>query len=108
MFDFCFTFLLFLSSINLTHFTDNMEYIDDRIEVLLQECRNRLETNQKFPEVVSEIYLHLRYEGTDCALMCQPQKICDKKLQAKRSLSKRGDFIASFVERLVDGNTNQY
>lgn len=75
-----------------------MAYIDDRIDSLIKDCKHRLESNQKFGEVFTEVYLHLRYDGTDCALMCLPNA-WNSKCLGSRSLSKYGDFISSFVER---------
>ena len=46
-------------------------------------------------QIVTEPYLHLRYEGTDCALMCttltQDSETSD--------LMKHGDFESAFVNR---------
>lgn len=42
-----------------------------------------------------EPYLHMRYDGTDCALMCSPTHA-----ESGDSVRpKRGDFLRSFIER---------
>lgn len=43
---------------------------------------------------VVEPYLHMRYDGTDCALMCAPTRP-----QEGEAPTKHGDFLRSFVER---------
>lgn len=49
-------------------------------------CKNKLlEQGFKADQIVTEQYLHMRYEGTDCALMI--------------SRPKFGDYLASFLER---------
>lgn len=45
-------------------------------------------------QIVVEPYLHLRYAGTDCALMVSPSS---KESQTM----KHGDFYAAFVDRFV-------
>lgn len=49
---------------------DNLKQI---LSSLQRRCRFTLE-NQGFKEIELESYLHLRYEGTDGALMCTPSK----------------------------------
>jgi 5-oxoprolinase (ATP-hydrolysing) len=41
-------------------------------------------------KIECEMYLHMRYERTDCALMCMPEKSDDK------NVTKYGDFAKSF------------
>lgn len=42
-----------------------------------------------------ELYLHMRYDGTDCALMCPPTHT-----ESGDSVRpKHGDFLRSFIER---------
>jgi hypothetical protein len=49
-------------------------------------------------------FLHLRYEGTDCALM-----VAADKHPANAESCKHGDFKAAFVERyLYSATKNQY
>jgi len=72
--------------------SENISYIDDRFDTLERQCTEHLTRSMKFHRVDIERFLHLRYEGTDCALMCLP-------MQGSSGISKYGDFISSFVER---------
>lgn len=75
------------------YYTENFKYFDDRLKILGDKCRNEL-LKQGFDEkhIVLEPYLHMRYDGTDCALMVPPSPASD-------STPKSGDFLKSFVER---------
>lgn len=47
--------------------------IQERVTSLQQDCINEL-TKQGFKDITTEVYLNLRYDGTDCALMTlQPE-----------------------------------
>lgn len=48
-----------------------MPRLQERVNHLIQNCTNELSAKQGFQtsDVTTEIYLNLRYEGTDCALM---------------------------------------
>ncbi|CAG9764851.1 unnamed protein product [Ceutorhynchus assimilis] len=74
---------------------ENFDYFDGRLEALKRECKHKL-LNQGFTEadIVLEPYLHMRYDGTDCALMCSPSLPDDGSKSPKQ-----GDFLKSFVER---------
>lgn len=48
-------------------------------------------------DISTESYLHLRYEGTDCALMC----CTGSEFPAMSETSKYGDFEKAFLQRLV-------
>jgi len=63
-----------------------MKEITGRINELEQRCRAKLES-QGFSEqqIKTEAFLHLRYSGTDCALMCNP--------------GDEGDFMKTFLSR---------
>jgi 5-oxoprolinase (ATP-hydrolysing) len=45
-------------------------------------------------QIHTEAYLHLRYEGTDCALMCTASQNSKAK-----ATCKHGDFQKTFLER---------
>lgn len=75
--------------------TDNLSYIDSKFVDLEKHCTEHLTKSMKFYKVEIERFLHLRYEGTDCALMCLPHEITT----SSQAHSKYGDFIGSFVER---------
>lgn len=75
----------------------NSSELKARLDKLSQECLNKLKS-QGFTEnqITLEPYLHLRYEGTDCALMCSPQS--DGKADGGY-ISSYGDFSKTFLER---------
>lgn len=70
-------------------------HIDERIDVLKQQCVDEL-TKQGFSRdhVETEPFLHLRYDRTDCALMCSGASV-----PASDSSSRHGDFLAAFKAR---------
>ncbi|KAL1500984.1 hypothetical protein ABEB36_006393 [Hypothenemus hampei] len=70
---------------------DNFEYFDARFDELKRQCTEELQ-RQGFSDsdIVLEPYLHMRYDGTDCPLMCPPSLGNDLR---------HGDFIKSFVDR---------
>ena len=53
-------------------------------------CRNQIST---------QAFLHLRYDRTDCALMCSVDKDC----KPNKGSSKHGDFKKAFLSRSVIG-----
>ncbi|XP_066151271.1 5-oxoprolinase [Euwallacea fornicatus] len=71
----------------------NFTFFDERLEALESRCRASLR-RQGFAhtDIVLEPYLHMRYDGTDCALMCGPT-------EGASANPKYGDFLRSFVER---------
>lgn len=76
---------------------ENFEAISALLDKLSQKCTNQL-IAQSFgeSEIVLEPYLHLRYNGTDCALMISP----DTSRTAGNVLEvKYGDFMSSFLSR---------
>lgn len=73
---------------------ENIPYIDEHLEKLEQHCRAHLQEQQNFSEIQTQVYLHLRYEGTDCALMCQPSETTESE-----GTSKYGDFLETFIQK---------
>lgn len=76
-------------------FQDSFARLDDRFDKMQAVVTQKL-LGQGISKdrIDTECYLHLRYEGTDCALMCtsSPKKsgsIC----------TRHGDFTASFLNR---------
>ncbi|XP_042319482.1 5-oxoprolinase [Sceloporus undulatus] len=69
--------------------------LDERIAALEQECMEALE-GQGFArsQINTEPFLHLRYERTDCALMCSA-----KGHPATPNSCRQGDFGAAFTIR---------
>lgn len=77
----------------------------EQLERLLAEraavCRGKLR-EQGFTEeqIEAELFLHMRYEGTDGALMCTAQKgFAADVPQDERVCETLGDFRATFLER---------
>lgn len=72
--------------------SDNFSYFSERLDDLGNQCKQELKT-QGFDEDTIELehFLHLRYDGTDCALMCNPAP--------SESATRHGDFLRSFIER---------
>lgn len=66
--------------------------LDRRLQALTQRVRTKLK-EQGFDEslIFTEPFLHLRYQGTDCALMCAPK--------TEGSGTAHGDFLTTFLER---------
>ena len=68
--------------------------MDERIDYLETECRNVLQAQGfKNDQIETLTFLHMRYEGTDCALMCLPD------LTSSEMKTKHGDFLKTFIER---------
>ncbi|XP_055389292.1 5-oxoprolinase isoform X2 [Condylostylus longicornis] len=76
---------------------NNFEMIAARLDNLSQKCEIKLK-QQGFENIILEPYLHLRYEGTDCALMCSP-KLSSNVKNTNNLFKKYGDFNVPFVER---------
>ncbi|XP_076766282.1 5-oxoprolinase isoform X2 [Xylocopa sonorina] len=68
--------------------------LDQRLDELAKKVRAKLAA-QGFPDshIVTEPFLHLRYHGTDCALMCTPAQNTGNKG------TKHGDFLTTFLQR---------
>ncbi|XP_037051875.1 5-oxoprolinase [Bradysia coprophila] len=77
----------------------NASTIASRLDFLCKQSRDKL-TTQGFDNehIVLEPYLHLRYEGTDCALMCTPSLTVGADALCV-SIGSYGDFYSTFVER---------
>lgn len=77
----------------------NASTIASRLDHLSKQCHDKL-TAQRFDNehIVLEPYLHLRYEGTDCALMCSPSPSVGTDPRSI-AIGSYGDFYSTFVER---------
>lgn len=77
----------------------NASKIATRLDYLSKQCHDKLAA-QGFDDdhIVLEPYLHLRYEGTDCALMCTPLPIQGSD-ERSVMIGAYGDFYATFVDR---------
>ncbi|XP_027563219.1 5-oxoprolinase-like, partial [Neopelma chrysocephalum] len=76
---------------------DSFPRLDGRLRELERRCRDALR-EQGFAEeqIQTESFLHLRYEGTDCALMCSA-----RGHPAHPGSCRAGDFLAAFTARSV-------
>jgi len=73
---------------------ENFAFLDGRLAHLGNECRAKLR-EQGFSEeqIKIEPHLHLRYKGTDCALMCSASG------EKGADVMQHGDFMKAFLER---------
>ncbi|XP_063542483.1 5-oxoprolinase [Cydia strobilella] len=73
---------------------NNFQDIDRQLDVLAAVCRDKLR-KQGFSDarIQTEPYLHLRYVGTDCALMVSAVPATSKRA------TQHGDFYTAFVTR---------
>nr|XP_012216316.1 PREDICTED: 5-oxoprolinase [Linepithema humile]XP_012216317.1 PREDICTED: 5-oxoprolinase [Linepithema humile] len=69
--------------------------LDDRLDAMEAKVKSKLRA-QGFvdSQIKTESFLHLRYEGTDCALMCTS---IDRN--SENGTTRHGDFLAPFLER---------
>lgn len=76
-------------------FLENFEYLNERITSLSMKCVEQLK-KQGFSDnqLHTEPFLHLRYDGTDCALMCPA-----KNDGLIGSSTMHGDFLSGFLAR---------
>ncbi|KAL6260479.1 hypothetical protein P5V15_008004 [Pogonomyrmex californicus] len=74
---------------------ESFAHLDDRLDALEAKVKSKLRA-QGFvdSQIKTESFLHLRYEGTDCALMCTPIN-----QNSKIITTRHGDFLATFLER---------
>ncbi|CAM9131427.1 unnamed protein product [Bubo scandiacus] len=71
--------------------------LDGRIAALQRECRDALRAQGFAGEQIrTEAFLHLRYEGTDCALMCSA-----KGHPPTPGSCRAGDFLTAFTSRYL-------
>ncbi|KAK0077725.1 hypothetical protein PV326_009864, partial [Microctonus aethiopoides] len=70
----------------------------NRFDILSNEVRDKL-NKQGFTDdkITLEYYLHMRYDGTDCALMCTSLKSNGKNIQEQ--IPNYGNFSETFLER---------
>ncbi|CAD7012331.1 unnamed protein product [Ceratitis capitata] len=74
---------------------ENAAFFKTRLDALAAQCTTSLQT-QGFQKIELEPFLHLRYDGTDCALMCSPAGTASK---ADILHASYGDFVATFLQR---------
>ncbi|KAF8783126.1 5-oxoprolinase like protein [Argiope bruennichi] len=73
---------------------ENFEYFDSKIDELSAKCKEKL-NSQGFEdsEIQFEVYLNMRYERTDCSLMCTASS------GSSEISCSHGDFKKSFIEK---------
>ncbi|KAL9974396.1 hypothetical protein ACROYT_G011420 [Oculina patagonica] len=78
---------------------DSYKYLEERIGLLTQQCTDELKT-QGFDEsqISTQIFLHMRYDGTDCALICN---VSPGQTEKSEESSSFGDFGKVFMDRYL-------
>lgn len=81
----------------LSYTPETFAQLDQRLSRLEEQCVEALQA-QGFPrsQISTESFLHLRYQGTDCALM-----VSAHQHPATACSPRAGDFGAAFVERYL-------
>ena len=79
----------------LLFFLANFAEIDSRLKALSAVCREALR-KQGFADqdIETEAFLHMRYDGTDCALMCPASKSIPNAMTPEH-----GNFFETFLNR---------
>uniref|UniRef100_A0A8C4LRA2 5-oxoprolinase, ATP-hydrolysing n=1 Tax=Equus asinus asinus TaxID=83772 RepID=A0A8C4LRA2_EQUAS len=82
---------------SLPYVPETFVQLDQRLSRLEEQCVDALRA-QGFPrsQISTESFLHLRYQGTDCALM-----VSAHQHPATARSPRAGDFGAAFVERYM-------
>ncbi|XP_076014060.1 5-oxoprolinase [Genypterus blacodes] len=71
--------------------------LDRRVDQLSKRCRDTLEARRFTScQVTTEVFLHLRYEGTDCALM-----VSSAGYPSNTESCRAGDFRSAFTKRYL-------
>lgn len=71
--------------------SENFDHFVDRFKILGEQCKSELyKQGFSVESIVLEPYLHMRYDGTDCALMCTT---------SNRNMLTYEDFLETFLKR---------
>ncbi|XP_054622190.1 5-oxoprolinase isoform X2 [Dunckerocampus dactyliophorus] len=71
--------------------------LDCRVDTLSKRCHNTLHARGfNSGQITTEVFLHLRYEGTDCALM-----VTANGYPGNEHTCRAGDFRGAFTERYL-------
>ncbi|XP_048862389.1 5-oxoprolinase isoform X2 [Brienomyrus brachyistius] len=82
---------------SLQYWVDSFPELDQRVEQLSLRCREALRARGfNSAQITTEVYLHLRYQGTDCALM-----VTANSHPGNAQTCRSGDFAAAFAERYL-------
>ena len=85
---------------NLAYAEDNFEFIDKRIEDLTHLCFERLlKKGFKQTNIDVTTFVHLRYAGTDHALMCEPVAMLGDRNVKNASHCKAALYKETFLQR---------
>ncbi|KAK9768415.1 hypothetical protein K7432_000959 [Basidiobolus ranarum] len=87
-----------------TYSENSIKFIKERVDTLIQSCREELE-RQGFKENVIdfEVYLNLRYNGTDCAMMTlKPENSWDFSSSFEKQYQQEFGFVLTDREIIVD------
>lgn len=76
-------------------FVESFARLDNRLDEMEAKVISKLRA-QGFvdSQIKTESFLHLRYDGTDCALMCTS---VDRN--SENETTRHGDFLSPFLER---------
>jgi 5-oxoprolinase (ATP-hydrolysing) len=75
---------------------ESFDRLDKKLSLLEEKVTDKLLLHGFSKDAIyTECFLNLRYEGTDCALMCTP--IYQKKSAV--ICMKHGDFLSAFLDR---------
>ncbi|CAH3139957.1 unnamed protein product [Porites lobata] len=80
---------------------DSYQYLEDRIVFLTQQCTEELK-RQGFDDkqISTQTFLHMRYDRTDCALICDVSS-CQSYKKAGMNSYNCGDFGKVFTDRYL-------
>ncbi|XP_072234316.1 5-oxoprolinase isoform X2 [Leuresthes tenuis] len=70
--------------------------LDRSVEQLSKRCRDTLRARGFTSQITTEVFLHLRYEGTDCALM-----VTADGYPSNSQSCQAGDFRSAFTKRYL-------
>lgn len=74
---------------------ENFTYLNERIDILSSKCIDELKKQGFSDNQLHTVpFLHLRYDGTDCALMCAAN---DNDLDNSNTVHR--DFLSNFLAR---------
>ena len=78
-------------------FSGSFKHLEYRFDILEAKVIKKLQ-DQGFVKyrINIEYFLHLRYDGTDCGLMCTPMTQSNNRNYSKL---KQGDFATTFIQR---------
>uniref|UniRef100_A0A3Q3MNH3 5-oxoprolinase, ATP-hydrolysing n=1 Tax=Labrus bergylta TaxID=56723 RepID=A0A3Q3MNH3_9LABR len=79
---------------SLTYEQNSFKELDQRVERLSKRCHDTLCARGFTRSITTEVFLHLRYKGTDCALM-----VTATGYPSNAQSCRAGDFCSAFTKR---------